>query len=445
MNYLVGRQNPIHEVPIDKLNKMLAILVSEFGEEWLNTGNSNPVQQLWQRQDWLSTCELLLLGNSLKILKTVAPNWVSEQVKLIKQEDKNNRRGALFELLALSLFDGEGVSMKPAANSNPGYDGTVFLPRNASIQISVKSYGMSSHQQEFNNQCSIVEAQLVKALSEHQLNAVGFYIFAKNYPNRTDWEILRKRLPEILDSVQNGTGDSFEDLQKSCWEIIIRSLPINNYQFSQTHRSYTFLVCSPYHKNEYKNLYDKLDEAYANFTRHSGIIDPLTTRMVFIDIPSSASIKLCKEWATQYFQERENSPIGLVVFYQPTVVTDAHKGSTFINHCVSLIDSPECERWLKLYNPSSPPISTTIFIGRISDEPIPLTLQNGDISMPIDEHYCYQQGHHYLLAQIKEDGTQYGQLEKQASGIFRHIVSLQPEGQLIVKGIFPTSDELLLW
>ncbi len=139
MNYLLGRQNPIHEVPSNKLNEMLAILVSEFGEEWLNTGNSNPVQQLWQRQDWLSTCELLLLGNSLKILKPVAPNWVSEQVKLIKKEDRNNRRGALFELLALSLFDGEGVSIKPAANSNPGYDGTVFLPRNASIQISVKS------------------------------------------------------------------------------------------------------------------------------------------------------------------------------------------------------------------------------------------------------------------------------------------------------------------
>ncbi|MFO5474671.1 MAG: hypothetical protein ACLBM2_12360, partial [Dolichospermum sp.] len=60
MNYLLGRQNPIHEVPSNKLNEMLAILVSEFGEEWLNTGNSNPVQQLWQRQDWLSTCELLL-------------------------------------------------------------------------------------------------------------------------------------------------------------------------------------------------------------------------------------------------------------------------------------------------------------------------------------------------------------------------------------------------
>ncbi|WP_353930944.1 hypothetical protein WJM97_22240 [Okeanomitos corallinicola TIOX110] len=81
--------------------------------------------------------------------------------------------------------------------------------------------------------------------------------------------------------------------------------------------------------------------------------------------------------------------------------------------------------------------------GEVSDKPIPLTLQNG--SIPIDDHYCYQQSHHYLLAQIKEDGTKYGQLEKQASGIFRHIVSQHPEGQLIVKGIFPPSDELLLW
>ncbi|MBD2387512.1 hypothetical protein [Cylindrospermum sp. FACHB-282] len=63
----------------------------------------------------------------------------------------------------------------------------------------------------------------------------------------------------------------------------------------------------------------------------------------------------------------------------------------------------------------------------------------------LDDHYFYQQGHHYVLAQIREDGTHYGQLEKQASGILRHFVSLRPEGQLILKGIFPPSDELLLW
>ncbi|MBD2386851.1 hypothetical protein [Cylindrospermum sp. FACHB-282] len=302
MDYLGGRQNPIPEVPIRELNKMLAVLVSEFDAGWLRSGYTNPVQKLWQRMDYLSTCELLLLGNALKKLKPIDPHWVSAQVKLIKQEDKNNRRGALFELLALSLFDGEGVSVRPAASSNPGYDGTVLLPRNASIQVSVKSYGTSSHQEVFNNQCSMIEALLTAALSKRQLNAVGIYVFAKSYPTQSDWEVLKRRLPAMLDSVENRTNDSFEDIQNSCWDIIINNLHIENCQFSPIHKSYTFIVCSPYHKNEYKNLYSKLDDAYVNFTRHAGSVDPLTTRMVFIDIPTSASITLCKEWAKQYFQ-----------------------------------------------------------------------------------------------------------------------------------------------
>ncbi|HLP87250.1 MAG TPA: hypothetical protein VK184_01420 [Nostocaceae cyanobacterium] len=444
MNYLAGRQNPIHEVLDDELNKMLGVLALEFSKEWLNTRNNNPVQQLWQRQDWLSTCELLLLGNAIKTLKPIAAKWVSDQVKTIKQEDKNNRRGALFELLALSLFDGEGVSIKPAARNNPGYDGTILLPRSHSIKVSIKSYGMSNHQQEFNNQCNILESELKKALSERQLTAVGFLVRAKNYPTQSDWEILRRRLPQILDSCQSGNYEPFEDINKSCWVIKVQNLSIEDEQFSPIHRSYTFLVVSPYHNNERKNLYDKLDEACANFTKHSVSIDPLTTTVVFIDVPTSASITSCKEWATQYFQERENSPIGLVVFYQPTVVTDEQ----MINHCLSLVDSSEFSRWLKLYNSknnsSEPPISASVFVGGVSDEPTRLCW-NGNISIPINDLYVYQKGEHYLLAQGREDGTQYGHIRKQASGIFQHLVVPQSEGHLILKGIFPPSDELLLW
>ena len=104
LDYLKNRFNPIRDVDLKLLNEMLCAVDNQFGEKWLKSGNANPVQLLWCREDPLATNELFLLGDAILRGQAVDQKWVQEQVKIIKSGDSNNRQGALFELLALSMF-----------------------------------------------------------------------------------------------------------------------------------------------------------------------------------------------------------------------------------------------------------------------------------------------------------------------------------------------------
>jgi hypothetical protein len=139
IDYLSERQNPLRNTDTAELNMLFDTLVAEFTKDWLAAGGDNPVQTLWARKDDLATIELTLLGHAIHRLQRVDPRWVGQQVKKIKGKDRNERQGALYELLALSLFDDDGIRVQPARKGNPGYDGTVFLPENIAIKASLKN------------------------------------------------------------------------------------------------------------------------------------------------------------------------------------------------------------------------------------------------------------------------------------------------------------------
>ena len=104
-NFLRGRNNPLRNVADAEINAKLASVVEWFGENWLEKGSKNPVQRIWHRQDGLATDELVILGDALQRLESENERWVQKTVNKIKTADDNNRSGAVFELIGLSLFE----------------------------------------------------------------------------------------------------------------------------------------------------------------------------------------------------------------------------------------------------------------------------------------------------------------------------------------------------
>jgi hypothetical protein len=220
IDYLSDRQNPLRNTDTAELNMFFDTLVAAFTKDWLAGGGENPVQVLWARKDDLATIELILLGHAIHRLQHVDPRWVKQRVETIKGKNKNRRQGDLFELLALSLFDGDGVRVKPTREGNPGYDGTVFLPGNVAIQVSLKSYGLSTHQHDFNKQSASIEADLIAGLAQRGITAVQCCAVATAYPGQHEWSLLTNNLGAILDAVRSGSYGKFLPIEQA-WKVIV--------------------------------------------------------------------------------------------------------------------------------------------------------------------------------------------------------------------------------
>jgi hypothetical protein len=446
MDYLGGRQNALKEIPVSELNAMLSAVVEAFGEDWLKAKGNNPVQILWNRRDALATNELLLLGNAIRVLRQSHPKWVKRQVGFIIKAEVNNRRGALFELLALSLFEG---TVTPSVGSNPGYDGTVRLPAGGSIQVSIKSHGLSPHQQNFKKKCEDIERFIAAGLEQRHINRLTILLGASQFvDSQTEYSKLKRAIPNVLDDIRGMPEPYFKvyGISGTPWTISVASFPKDCGPLSTNHISYTFIAICPYHRNERKRLFDKLDEACSNFKKAGNLPDKFT-RLIFIDIPESASITLCKEWVEQYFSENSSTTVGAILLYQPTVASAMDGSTSQIKHCVNIILGPEYGKWAALWPRGQALLEMAVLVGSVSFSPAPLMITNGKKQIPIDGQYIYQQGQHFVLSEVKGDGTIVGRVENIASGISVHCVMSIPgqAGELLLKGVFPPHRELLLW
>lgn len=443
MDYLSKRQNPVQNGNLPELNAMLCAVVHEFGEEWLTTHGDNPLQILWSRKDALGTNELLLFGNAIIKGQAADPNWVKRHVDVIQSPDSNNRQGAFFELLAMSMFACDGVQILPARKNNPGYDGTIILNGGASIQVSLKSHGLSAHQRLFNERSSEIETILVSLIGQRGINAVRVVAAATRYPGEMDWSFLKENLIIVVDSL--GTNSSQPIILSDTWRVSVEHIEQGRVPFSSKFTSYTFHALSPFHKNESKNLLDKIDQACTNFSKCDEKTNPKTIRVVFIHLPRSVSFALCQKTVRQYFMDSGNTPIAGILLYQTCVSTAVETNTSSINHCVDFITGPRYQRWVNHCTIAGPPIQMNVLIGTVSTEPPQLALNKGEEYVIVDSMYTYQKGNLYELYTADDFNCGAAHIKNLGSGIFTHaVLNLTGQGEFVMKGIFPPAKELLL-
>lgn len=440
--HLDGRLNSLGSAPEDVETRLSAI-ASAFGLDWLQNGGDHPLQGLWRRRDALATCQLAWFGDAICGMRQIDEKWTRRELAKIRNEPANNRKGAAFELLGLNIFaQRKKHRIVPSIGHKPGYDGTIHFAGGGRLAMSIKNYGASVHEKDARSEGARLEAAFVGELRMLDLNGLELRAIARTHPTPADWRRLAAALPSIL-SAPGGLPASDE-----VWTAFVQPLPDFEARTSPS-LSYQITVLARMHPNERQNLISKLDEAYANAHRHAAT-DTDLSRAVLIHLPENASVASCEKWANDYFIDRPDGMIDLIVFYQPAVVATPD-GQGGIVHHMSYVVGPRYVAWSKPDGGPRRQLEGGFYVGSTSPEPARLSLQSADgDAIATDEFYVFQSGSLYVGFDESQDGTYDVVAGNPAPGILKRPAIFDRRG---IRGLdldelfaryFPPTNELVI-
>lgn len=327
MDYLANRQAAGLQTDRKELNEKLDTLARHFGIDWLNEGGVNPLQKLWTSKDALATNELLNLGDAVHGFEKTDAEWLKRQVAKIKTGDAGNRAGAIFELLALNIFLSSGNNVRPSQGNNPGFDGTVTLPDDSSLLVSIKNHGTTSFGQGFRRRAKALDDQFTGWLTRHSLSA-ELRVICRDHLSETDWASLTTDIQQILDGQLDGTA---KDVRVSGeWQIVLKEIATEFAPLSTRSVSSVIFVCTREHPNEQNKFIEDLRKGCSNLAKHTGSAPDDACRVLFVRVGAGASIQNCSDWARDYFKLFPDEKVGIIMLYQAAVVNS--KDQTSLSH-----------------------------------------------------------------------------------------------------------------
>lgn len=444
--YFENRQNVTRqsEAELDEIFKYIA---DHFKHDWLKSKKGgHPLQLLWNRRDALSTNELFAFGHCLKEMSQIDSAWTKKQVQEIKIGQLNNRLGAFFEINALGFLKTNDQNIVPTKGNNPGFDGILTLDTSKEMRISLKNYGDSAHYREFHDQSRKLENAFKACMKAAGVSAIHVTIdFPKSVPVKKDWKDLHDHLPGILAQAKKKLPVIMTVHDR--WIVNCSPLVEAGETFHPNHNSHTIIISCPYHKNEEKNLLDKLDEACANLVKHSSVEDEKIINVVFVHLSESASIIRCAEWSREYFENFPEKPITGIILFQPTIAKDMSTGASMIHNCFQLIFR---EERYNTWNTNARQINFSIPIGITNQIPteakIIYEIDGKPQAFDLKNRYVFQKGSWFLEQKKDAKGNISGNMKNVASGIIAHAV-LQPfpgQASLVMAPHSPPDDKLLI-
>lgn len=438
MKYFLRRQNPLKEtVSEEQMDDLFRELIVMFDKKWLELEGDHVLQRLWRRKDALSTNELFTLASSIKNLNSIDSSWVSHQVDQILSENVNNQKGAFFELIGLNSLITQVADIKPAPKNQRGIDREIQFKDGGAINLSIKNYGLSYHHESFLKESNNFKEILKNSLKSQGVQRVQVFIDSPHkYPSSEDWAKLTAGFPNTL---RKFNGTFIQDEIDAVWQITLSDIADINY-FHPRHSSYTLILTSIYHKNEQQNLITKMDSAASKLSSSRVRESCEDLNFIFFRLPLTISANNCIRWANDYFANFPNDPISGALFYQTAVVSDIHKGTSFISHFLKPVLSNKYFEWLKNHPKSK--FAFSFPVGVPIKKPSSMVVTNGKEKMlTIDERHIFQCGEHYVKARTSPGGFE-GDIRHLGPGLQQYCV-LEVEGKNhIIGGHF--GDDLLI-
>lgn len=438
---LKGRNNPFTSVGNDEVRHKFETVASKFGLDWLRETGHHPLKRLWSRDDGLATNQIALIGDALERMATTAETWLSNIVKKIRNGNDNNRIGAAFELLGLSLFFAPDQTVDPAREGQPGFDGTIRFANGHSLQLSLKSYGDSIHGRQVAFWGAKVREALVATLSTLSVKACGLRITAATYPSPSDWKLLLARIPELLREAY--APAQLRTKIGKVWTVEGHQLLVPGQSLSGVKHSHMVFVLVPLHPNENKNLQDKVGEACNNFENHAeSKKEASIARAVLIRLGGTASVANCADWSKQYFETYPDSPLSAIILYQPVVSMDRATKLWSISHYVVQVPGPTFAKWASVLRK---PIQARVFAGICLSALTQKMVTDGTKYIPADQFYCYQNADIYTEGAKAPDGSITGTMSYLAPGVAIHSVVKINNDHMVVSGKFPPDEDILIF
>lgn len=202
------------------------------------------------------------------------------------------------------------------------------------------------------------------------------------------------------------------------------------------------MIFGPYHHNEERNLFNKLDSAHENLIRH--VLAEGNTNIIYIHIPLTISVEQCKQWTESYFHSNPATTAHIVLFYQCSITYNPNDGSQSLIHTFLPVINPHLISFL---DNGFSTYSLSIPVGGVS-------LVTPDIKLSVDgiindmhklgSCYFYQSGRFYEDAILTNTGAIEGVSRHLSPGI-QEIPVFTLQGKVFtISGNFQSSDELLI-
>lgn len=307
------------------------------------------------------------------------------------------------------------------------------MPSGGEADVSLKSYGTSTHERTFRAQAAATEQTFIRLLTERRSIGAVLLVIADAYPATADWEALRAALASLPFG---------QAVQRGIWSVKFGALPAEYAPYSPQHLSYQVFLSAPFHKNESKNLSDKFDEAFANAEAHA-VDKPDHVRIVLMRVPEAMSLRTCDRWAKDYLASNPNSPIDGVYLYQLTVVEQPNDRSV-ISHAFCISQTQRLAEWHAPPGKAGRVLAMNLAVGTHT-EPTHIETRGGPTPQRVEEAYHYQKGEFYTLHVVDLSKPPTAWIRNLASGIFQYAVFQSAERQMTLAGLFPPDKDITLF
>lgn len=402
------------EHPPEFATHCIAAVEELFGKAWLEGAEGQPghrLQKLWERKDWLSTCELFGLGKCILLLTPKHKIWLNQTAKKIKS-GVANAHGFITEILTCGSIKTSKGEVYPAPGNQKGYDFVVDFPSGFKYYISIKSQGMASHELTFHEFGDRLKEAFAQRLEFLDVDG-ELYLQSTTHIDSDVFEYLIKFVGSVLKTPNTYT-------YRGC-QLIFRKLPKSDKAYASCYRSHQVTISCPHHRNTLKNATSKLADAAKNMGLHLPCSDDYF-RYLWIRVHNSTEVAVLEEAAKKMLDDdlRDYGFDG-VFFIQPSVIRT--ESSSEINTYLSVAAAGLHQGYNRaIVEERVSLITMDVPVGGLSRKPSELHITNGKITVPLpSNYYFYQKADMYFL--MERDGDEMvGEWSSPASGIRHHIV-----------------------
>jgi predicted metal-dependent hydrolase len=435
------------ETTPEEQNRLLSLLVTYFTEQWLTDTSENGIQELWQRDDLISTQELLSLATAIEKMLAVDKSWTDGQIKIAKSKEKNIARGAWFEICALSYLVSENYSVTPTKANNPGIDAVLEWSDNSKIMLSLKRFDISTHEINFRNKMELIEDVLKSSLSESGIIGAICRVIFNTYPSDSAFKSVADRIPLAIKQMATRP---FTGITMQCPDgnIGICIVPLQSFDLSEKHNSYQLIAVCKLHDNEFKNLTDKLDKTCTNLHKHANREESKVLNGVLVHMHESAAMESCRKHIVSYLNQISNNPIGFVWLYKPSLTRDDTGSNTIWSHVfMDTCDESLMKNWNKIGGKF--PKFTVQYGGAFSTIDITQTILADNVMGTLEDVYTFQKGKIYVNATVSKNGEVCCDLSHPAPGIhvcrvIKDTLNMKEEERLTISGRFADYESLTI-
>jgi hypothetical protein len=300
----------------------------------------------------------------------------------------------------------------PAKKSQAGFDGSLAFESGGRLTLSLKRYGASKHEQEFQDRAEVVRRELAAALKGARADGVALTAVIDAPPTNEDWDLLRHGL------VDEGRHPSstFQHRHVGAWSMWCGAIPEGSGPLAAGLGSYLLQVIAPFHPNEDANLGQKLLEACSNLAKYAVDESDVSSNVVYVRVDATANLLDLEGWAHQWFVDFPSKAVSAVLLYQPSV-TRNELNESLVHHCYRLVMRPDRQL---LTGPAATP-QIVLPMGRVGVQPATVGFGRPDgQALSLDRRYVFQRGDIFREMLPDGRGGWTGGLGSPAPGVHEH-------------------------